>query len=244
MVAFVSIVLALSLLGLIVYGLHRHQTMEVEYQVDRTMPLPPIGSAERGKKGYRGLDFATSNSPNPSKVRKKAARSKETSRPARKNSTATIAGKADWQQRLADAKGHGDFDQAYEICRQQFPLWSAYNQACITLRAQLKAEKPDAEQQDALMHKLYRTAAIAELLHDKSENAESFRLQQLRSIDLSAVENLDFPYQDLGYAQLRLIRKADVKLMLAAWGRPLSHEYPREHHKSWWEELATRLRNG
>ena len=42
MVAFLSILVAVALLGLTVYGLHKYQTMEVEYTVDRSMPLPPL----------------------------------------------------------------------------------------------------------------------------------------------------------------------------------------------------------
>ena len=42
MIAFFSILVCLALLGVTVYGLHRYQTMEVEYQVDRTMPLPSL----------------------------------------------------------------------------------------------------------------------------------------------------------------------------------------------------------
>lgn len=48
------------MLGVTAYGLHRYQTMEVKYQVDRTMPLHPLkGGAlpnfpERARYGNQG----------------------------------------------------------------------------------------------------------------------------------------------------------------------------------------------
>ena len=243
MVAFVSIVLALSLLGLIVYGLHKYQTMEVEYQVDRTMPLPPIKGDGSGKpQSARKKNAEAESKPKRSRIRNTAKRQDKPR--ARKNGPDQEPAntKANWQDLVTQAKTEGNFQQAYELCQQHYPLWGAFNQACIILRAQLKADKLPAEEFETLLNRLYRTAAIAELLHDKSDQAEHFKLHQLKLVPLPSLEVLEFPYQQLGYAQLRLIRKSDVKLMLSAWGRPDSHGSPRALHHDWWESQVSKLR--
>jgi len=244
LVAFVSIVLALSLLGLIVYALHRHQTMEVEYNVDRTMPLPPIAGRKRGKHQRDSLGQITSGKPTGSRVRSNNRKSAETGNQTETSSNNRASPKAGWQDQVAAAKDAGDFELAYAVCRQQFPLWSAFNQACICIRTQIKSANLPKEATEKLLERLYRTAALGELLHDKSEHAESFKLHQLRGIDLSALEQLELPYKDIGYAQLRLIRKSDVKLMLSAWGRPDAHLLPRQFHSQWWESQVGGLRAG
>lgn len=242
MVAFVSIVLALSLLGLIVYGLHKYQTMEVEYQVDRTMPLPPIDGENPGKAETASKRSGLAPKPQRSRIRNTRPR-QEKSRNNKQSSAKHNGGsRPNWQEQVAQAKDAGQFQQAHEICQQHYPLWGAFNQACIALRAQLKTENLPSDEFESLLARLYRTAAIAELLHDKSDQAEHFKLHQLKSIPLSELEALEFPYQRLGYAQLRLIRKSDVKMMLAAWGRPDAHEYPRTLHEDWWESRVERLR--
>ncbi len=241
MVAFLSIVLALSLLGIIVYGLHKYQTMEVEYHVDRTMPLPPIDGARR-KHSSPESGMGTAGESTRSRVRSNSRGTGKSSRLAANSGQVQRPRKAGWQDQLAKAKNVGNFELAKQLCRQQFPLWSAFNQACITIRGQLKTIDLGSESAAKLLLELYRTAAMAELLHDKSEQAESFKLHQLRSIDQAALAQLDFPYTEIGYAQLRLIRKSDVKMMLASWGRPQGHKYPREQYAQWWESQVSSLR--
>lgn len=243
MVAFVSIVIALSLLGLIVYGLHKYQTMEIEYQVDRSMPLPPIGGDSRSNPSAREDTSRQSTlARKPARSRIRNTPSKQAEKPGTDSSSRKAAAEPNWQAQVAQAKKSGDFSRAYELSRQQFPLWGAFNQACIALRGQLKSDHLSAEEADALLRKLYVTAAIGEMLHEKSEQSEHFKLHQLKHIDYAALEQLEYPYGELGYAQLRLIRKSDVKQMLANWGRPGAHEYPRKIHAQWWESQASKLR--
>jgi hypothetical protein len=79
---------------------------------------------------------------------------------------------------------------------------------------------------------------VAELLHDKSDDSTNLSLAQLRRRDFRKAESLLIDYEKIGYAQLRLIRKSDIKEMLAAWGRPEGHHLPREAFEDWWLEFA------
>lgn len=233
MVAFFSILLAVMLLGITVYGLHRYQTMEVEYTVDRSMPLPPLkDSDEQGSDGAELLPTTTPPESKSARTRKSPQPKPASAPPAGQKS----AGKT-WLQRVAELKKDDRLDEAVSICQQEFPLWGAYNQACIIERLRLKQAGGNAEQEQAFLERLYRLAATAELLHDKSEETEAVPLSQLRRLDLDSVEELDFPYRELGYAHLRLVRKSDIKLMLAHWGRPAGHLLPREYHRDWWQRV-------
>ncbi len=235
MLEFFVIVVALSLLGAIIYGLHKHQTMEVEYTVDRTMPLPPINGGLKNPHLEESSFFRSSHSTTQTRDARQAEQA---------TSGISIEEKQQndesWQDQVASAKQDGDFDRATQLCRQQFPLWSAYNQACIALRAKLKLEL-DTEQQNAALNELYRIAVIAELLHDKSDGATRYTLSQLRKLDHSGFDAWEIPYSEIGYAQLRLIRKSDVKLMLTAWNRPAQHQLPRQALAQAWSEIAAGL---
>ena len=111
----------------------------------------------------------------------------------------------------------------------------------MLLRAELKTAEARASNNGMVatkLLKLYRTAAVAELLHDKSEGEIRYTLNQLRNMPLHELEELDMPYSKIGYAQLRLIRKSDVKLMLDHWGRPMQHCSPRQLHHEWWQQFS------
>ena len=138
MIAFFSILVCLALLGVTVYGLHRYQTMEVEYQVDRTMPLPSLkrksqpNFLERTRSGNQ--DSAAeleSGAAITLAVKQEAAVKPEVDiEPASHPNS--------WQTRVSAAKRNGDIIKAMALCSAQQPLWGAFNQLCILLRGQLK----------------------------------------------------------------------------------------------------------
>ena len=232
MLALLSILFALALLGLTVYALHKYQTMEVEFNVDRNVPLPPLDS-----------DPDTDSSPVSTEPKTTATNTNTAApspavtprpRPAKTKTAAPNTGS--WQDRVSQLKNAGDFSQAASVCEQQLPLWGAYNQLCMLIRSEMKTAALDARARESRMARLYKTAAMAELLHDKSGASTRLTNNQLREIDLATVAALEFPYSEIGYAHLRLIRKSDIKHMVDFWGRPDAHTTPREHHANWWEK--------
>lgn len=232
MVAFLSILLAVVLLGVTVYGLHRYQTMEVEYTVDRSMPLPPLEAGD--KPSAKANDSLATGE---KAIASKAQNSKKNSEKSNKNSRSPQS----WLNRVADLKKSGELAEAMTVCEQEFPLWGAYNQACIIERLNFKDESLSDEELEAGLQRLYRLAVTAELLHDKSVDGEHLSLNQLKTLDLDRVNELEHSYQDIGYAHLRLIRKSDIKIMLAQWGRPEQHTPPRSHHQQWWQAFTRDL---
>ncbi|MCI5105749.1 MAG: hypothetical protein MRY76_03465 [Pseudomonadales bacterium] len=249
MVAFLSILLAVILLSATVYGLHRYQTMEVEYNVDRSTPLPPLESDEAGF-ADSAPDAETEAKTSKSAARadkgqaaqaggKTAQRSSVSSNRSAKASKASTSSQG-WLNEVAELKKKGELQQAMQVCKQEFPLWGAYNQACIIERLRLKQCKDKAEQ-ESILHRLYQLAASAELLHDKSENAEHLTPIQLKSLDLSKLAEIRHDYSEIGYAHLRLIRKSDVKSMIGSWGRPNQHQLPRQVHSHWWQTFTARI---
>ena len=214
MLALLSILSALALLGLTVYALHRHQTMEVEITVNRSAPLPPL-------EPNAAVRLRRQDAPAPS--REPARQKPDTARPAAPAAPKSASTAASWQGEIAQLKAESRFAEAYTLCRRYFPLWGAYNQYCMVLRTELKAAGTDPVKYPQLLESLYRTAVIAEL----------------RKLDLDAVAELPFPFTEIGYAHLRLIRKGDIKQLVDAWGRPQGHVPPRQFHAEWWQKQFT-----
>ncbi len=227
MLAIVSIMVALGLLCLTVYVLHKYQAMEIEYSVDRSTPLPPL---DRELNATIEVSATKIESPPPFPPDKEYSDIK-----------APVACRKSWQEELAELKKAGDILGALAVCEHEFPLWGAYNQACIVIRAKLRSSELNENELDSLLTQLYRTAATAELLHDKSPQFRRLKLSQLKKLKLQQTEKLDMPYSELGYAHLRLINKGDIKLMQARWGRPLNHLAPRQLHQAWWKEITDGL---
>lgn len=225
MLALLLIAITIALLSLIVYGLHKYQTMEVEFSADRILPLPPLD---------KNLRKPGKSSPGRPEV-------KALQRHTPATGPAGSADAPDWRTRVSALKQAGDRAAALAVCESAYPAWGAFNQACVLLRSQLGASQNSTKQKHDNLMRLYQTAALAELLHDKSSEFVALTARQRQRIDLKAATKLAMPYLDLGYVHLRLIRKQDIKLMRTRWGRPSKHQSPRQLHRDWWRKTMSEL---
>lgn len=227
MLALLSILFALTLLGLTVFALHKYQTMEVEFNVDRNLPLPPLH-------GDNDVDKAKPKVSVTKPVQELGSKGTTVSKPS-KGKVSNSAAKS-WQESVTQLKNEGKYVEAAALCEQQLPLWGAYNQLCMLLRNEMKGAKLEPASREERLKRLFTTAAIAEFLHDKSSGNAKPALQKLQELDLQQLASLEFPYSEIGYAHLRLIRKSDIKHMVEHWGRPNTHLAPREYHRAWWQQ--------
>lgn len=145
-----------------------------------------------------------------------------------------------WQGHVAELKKNDSLEAALQVCVQALPLWSAYQQATLIHRARIKQLAQDGEAIDKELKALYRLAAQASFLHDRVKGLPNLPLSQLKKVDLEEVASLDMPYEEIGYNELRLIKKTDIKLLLESWGKPHSHLKPRELHADTWKNLIAR----
>ncbi|MFT6092335.1 MAG: hypothetical protein ACJA2Q_000218 [Pseudohongiellaceae bacterium] len=121
-----------------------------------------------------------------------------------------------------------------------YPLLGAYNQSCIALRQRLKTINANPKLLDTTLRALYRTAAVAELLHSRKSKGK-LSLGQLKMLPDELIDGLDMPYNKLGYSELRLLRKCDIKRMLMLWGKPELQQCPRSYHRQNWQEICGRF---
>ena len=143
-----------------------------------------------------------------------------------------------WQEQVAELKKQDRLDEALLLCTNAFPLWSAYQQASLIHRARIKQLNQSGEDLSRELKALYTLAAKASFLHDRAKGLPNLSLAQLKALDLTPVDALDMPYDQIGYTELRLIKKTDIKLLLDLWGKPATHTKPREFHADAWKDLC------
>lgn len=121
-----------------------------------------------------------------------------------------------------------------------YPLLGAYTAHCIELRQRLKNIQGNPKLLDVTLRALYRAAAEAELLHSKKSEGK-LSLGQLKMLPDELITELDMPYDKLGYSELRLLRKSDIKRMLQLWGKPQAQQCPRDYHRQSWRTICQRF---
>jgi len=231
----ITFVVGLGLLVLLVFILHKHQLSQAQSNADKILPLPPLDST-LGKKSSSLLDNDSEKTlpphlvrnDGPSEIKYKHQGSEQATDPANDH----------WLAKVSQLKKTNSFTLALAVCESAYPRWSAYQQAVLVHRARIKELHKLEQPIENELHALYKLTALAEFLHGRVKGLPDLSLAQLKLIDPKVLQNLDMPYDSIGYLELRLIKKTDIRLILSKWGKPESHQSPRQHHSSAWLRLA------
>ncbi len=255
-----SSLIILVLLTLLVIGLHRHQLSVAQHNADNLNPLPPLDNIDfNGEATLLHFD-ALPDKPTTNPGQREY---KEFLRPgfeqavslaeegfAREESSPLFTGddvvmsdsplvSGSWLKQIAELKRLSRFNEALKICRQKYPHLSAYQQAISIHRARIKTLSLTIDKSEELLS-LYRLSVEASFLHDQAKGLPNLTPKQLKQVDRSGISNLDMPYQKIGYSELRLVKKTDIKLLLEMWGRPQYHAKPREFYAKIWRDLCSK----
>ena len=88
---------------------------------------------------------------------------------------------------------------------------------------------------------LYWLAAIDSFSIPYSEKLKEPGYNIFESIPGERIRKLPFTYNQLGYNQLKLLNKTDIKWLVESWGEPSAHTTLHEMHKPVWVEYENRL---
>lgn len=257
MLALSSIIACLSLLGLAVLALHSYQLRAASVSAERSVPLMAHGI----DLDIQSLEISDPHSPIPTVNDQLEDISLQNFKPvdpellftasasnAPIDSNFESEGIAAIDAGLSQASAEAALPPtppapltppASDSQPPQYPLLGAYTQRCIELRQRLKTISANPKLLETTLQALYRTAAVAELLHSK-KSVGKLSLGQLKMLPDELITGLEMPYSKLGYSELRLLRKSDIKRMLLLWGKPEVQQCPRSFHRQNWQAICQR----
>lgn len=144
-----------------------------------------------------------------------------------------------WADRIK--KYRGIPARRLELALDNLPLPRAFKEAAVAVRALIrakrKAEKPFEEE----LALLYWLAAIYSFMLDYAPRLEGPGFRVVEAIPGQRLRSLCYEYSQLGYRDLSLLSKTDVKWLLEAWGEPISHSTLNAIHSDVWNEYETKL---
>jgi hypothetical protein len=117
----------------------------------------------------------------------------------------------------------GELDKARNLCEQHLPKIQAFQQLLMTRRMMLKSQIQQNKDASDSLTLLYKTAVLAELY--RSSKAIPALIQQPRYAAI-LLDRFTPDYQQLGYARLRGLNRADMALLVRCWGEPQHHVHP------------------
>lgn len=141
-----------------------------------------------------------------------------------------------------------DPKRRYEIATSFLPLPAAFTEAILALRTQIKAQRKAGVDFTENLNQLYCLAAWFSFSQDYSERASAVGYNIFERFAGGKIANFDIDYQDLGYEELKLLNKTDIKLLVSVYGEPKSHStFNKIFIKEWLKEedkfIAERKKN-
>lgn len=240
MMVALSLLFSLMLLTGIIYVLRRHQHKVLQDVVDREQPLPPLP-----REANRDIDSAIPNeTPDltaPAATGESAPEPDPTTdfapdcepRPAPELTAARTGDSKQWREKSQALREAGAYEAALSACKMGWPRWQSYQEAARVIRAAIRASAP--EDRDIWLERLYQLAGQASFLHDKVPDMPDPNWQTLaQRFDPADVTALEMPWNTLGYQQLRLLTKSDIKLLTKTRNEPKTHQSARILHRKQW----------
>ena len=146
-----------------------------------------------------------------------------------------------WADRIKQLKSEPE--KRLRLALDNLPLPASFREAAVALRALIRERKKTGEKYDEQLAMLYWLAAINSFSTQYSTVLQEPGYNVVESVPGVRLKNLSFTYKELGYMQLELLNKTDIKWMTEAWGEPKTHTTLHEMHLDVWREYETKLKN-
>ena len=131
----------------------------------------------------------------------------------------------------------------YRLAQKNMPLPAAFREAAVALRAMIRERRKAGESYEELLRLLYITAAQEDfLLRTAYIEGIGPGYNVAERIPKRVWRTLEFPYEQIGYKELPLLTKTDVKWLIAAWGEPRQHRSAQDFYHDLWAKYVARTR--
>ena len=145
-----------------------------------------------------------------------------------------------WADRIKKYKGEPA--KRLKLALENMPLPGAFKEAAIATRALIREKRKEKEKHDEQLFLLYWLAAIDSFSIPYSDKLQEPGYNVVESIPGEKIKTLPFSYKVLGYTELTLLNKTDVKWLIEAWGEPEAHSTLHKLHHDVWEEYENKLK--
>jgi hypothetical protein len=144
-----------------------------------------------------------------------------------------------WADRIKELQGEPA--KRLSLALRNLPLPASFREGAIATRALIRERRGKNESYEDLLRLLYWLAAVSSFPVPYSERLREPGYNVIESIPGSVINNLQFSYSKLGYEELELLNKTDVKWLTENWGEPASHTTLHRLHKKVWREYEDKL---
>lgn len=214
----ITLVLSLTLVGLTVLALRKHQQQRHIELAEREQSLPPIDVTNDLSANQIIHAISPTAEPSP-EYREESANARLSTTISADNST------EDWKEKCRAHRSAQQYQMALLCAETGWPQSQSYEQTALTIRAAIKKTiSDDSSNLEKWLAALHRAAAESSLLYDKIPGEPEVRWQSIAKTHARQdISQIELPWDKIGANELKLLTKTDRKLMIQTWGEPSQH---------------------
>jgi len=144
-----------------------------------------------------------------------------------------------WADRIKQVRDQPD--KRLHLALENLPLPGAFREAAIAVRALIRQKQKAGDPPNEELAMLYWLAALRSFMLDYAPRLQQPGFNVVEAMPGKVLRSLSFSYRELGYENLELLNKTDVKWIREAWGEPDSHTTLAVLHREVWEEYESKL---
>lgn len=139
-----------------------------------------------------------------------------------------------WADRIKDYRN--DPGMRLQIAIENLPYPAAFREAAIALRAIIRDKRKSGAKYQDQLDQLYWLAAVNSFSIPYSEALREPGFNVMERIPASEIKKFTFSYDDVGYKELSLLNKTDIKWITELWGEPSNHSTLHLIHADVWKK--------
>lgn len=146
-----------------------------------------------------------------------------------------------WADKVYRLKKQGLSEEVIKEARKHIPYPASFSEIVIAIRKDIRAKRKEGEDTKRLLHELYKWAVIENFFN----HVDWGWIISDRTIHLTAhsiIEEIKAPYKTVGYKELGLLKKTDVKWLIEAFGEPGQHTNAKEANPELYEQAVEKFR--
>lgn len=142
-----------------------------------------------------------------------------------------------WADKVKQSKQNGSSDEIIKAASKNIPLPAAFREIAIATRKDIRIRRKANLDTSDLLRKLYKWAVIENFFSDIQWN-RILSDKILHSVSLSCIKGINTSYHQIGYKNLGLLNKTDLKWLVEAFGESEVHVTAQDANMVLWQKAV------
>ncbi len=142
-----------------------------------------------------------------------------------------------WFHKVGRLKTEGCSDAVILECTENIPYPAAFREIAVAIRKDIRARRKENADSNDLLKELYKWAVV-ESFFGNIEWGQILNERMLHSTAQPWIKGIKAAYDLIGYANLGLLNKTDIKWLVEAFGEPTIHSTAREANPDLWQRAV------